>query len=162
MLNKKVLLRERKRHTDRRVASTGYAAPAGGYPRLAPPARGYPRQAPPAGGYPGGCPLLGGYPRWVPPCGGYPGWVPPYWGYCWVGGCTPDGGVPQVDTPLPGGYPGWVPPCRGVPQAGAPWQGYTRWVPPAWTWDGVPPHLDLGWGTPLPLTRCELTDKLKI
>ena len=29
-INKKVLLRERKRHTDRRVASTRYAAPAGG------------------------------------------------------------------------------------------------------------------------------------
>ena len=29
--NKKVLLRERKRHTDRRVASTRYAAPGGGW-----------------------------------------------------------------------------------------------------------------------------------
>ena len=36
--NKKVLLRERKRHTDRRVASTRYATPGGGggYPERAP------------------------------------------------------------------------------------------------------------------------------
>ena len=59
--NKKVLLRERKRHTDRRVASTRYAAPGGG------------------GGVPwAGAPMLGGTPGQAPPLpGGYPGWAPP-------------------------------------------------------------------------------------
>ena len=59
--NKKVLLRERKRHTDRRVASTRYAVLVGG------------------GTYLGGwVPTLGGgggtYPRWG---GTYPGWGVP-------------------------------------------------------------------------------------
>ena len=35
-LNKKVLLRERKRHTDCHVASTRYAAPGGGVPWVGP------------------------------------------------------------------------------------------------------------------------------
>ena len=57
--NKKVLLRERKRHTARRVVSTpsvvlpGYPPPGGGYPVR------YPRT--PRGGYPVP-PLGGGYP----------------------------------------------------------------------------------------------------
>ena len=68
MCNKKVLLRERKRHTARRVVSTpsvvlpGY--PPGGVPGQVPPG-GYPVRYPPP-------------PRGVPgPPGGVPGQVPP-------------------------------------------------------------------------------------
>ena len=86
--NKKVLLRERKRHTDCRVASTRYAAPAGG------------------GGVPqADAPLLG-VPRTGAPC----------WGVPWVG--TPLPGVPQAGTPLSGGTLGRCPPAwtwDGVP-----------------------------------------------
>ena len=143
---KKVLLRERKRHTDRRVASTRYAAPAGGG------GGGYPGWAPHLdldgwGGTLGGGPLPGGYPRWVPPppgrtlgrCppagGRYPGQVPPLpGGLPWVGApcqggtpgrCPPTGGVPQAGAPLSGGTPGRRPLPGGVPQAGAPLSGGT-------------------------------------
>ena len=65
-INKKVLLRERKRHTARRVASTPYVVLTG---------------YPPPAGYP---PILtwpGGVPTWVPLRAGYPlagpGRVPP-------------------------------------------------------------------------------------
>ena len=66
--NKKVLLRERKRHTARRVASTPYVVLTG-YPP--PPPAGYPppRQGkPPPAGYPPGLDLAG-YPpppQWLP------------------------------------------------------------------------------------------------
>ena len=76
--NKKVLLRERKRHTARRVVSTpsvvlpGYPPPGGGT-RISVP--------PPGGGYPdlGTPPPQGGYPDLgTPPGGGVPGpWYPP-------------------------------------------------------------------------------------
>ena len=79
MSNKKVLLRERKRHTARRVVSTpsvlagGYLTgyPRGGYLTGYPPG-GYLTGYPPRGegyltGYP---PRGGGVPDWVPPWGG--------------------------------------------------------------------------------------------
>ena len=83
-LNKKVLLRERKRHTARRVVSTpsvvltGYPPPAGyppPQPDLAgggtppgrvPPRQGTPQQGTPRAGYP-----LAGYPPWLD-LAGYP------------------------------------------------------------------------------------------
>ena len=59
--NKKVLLRERKRHTARRVASARYAAPSGG---------GTPSHS---GGYPSHVLMVeGGYPGQVLMWGGYP------------------------------------------------------------------------------------------
>ena len=62
VMNKKVLLRERKRHTDRGVSST---PPEVGYPPA-----GYPRPGP-----------TGGYPSWGMPRQGYPpagpGWGTP-------------------------------------------------------------------------------------
>ena len=87
-VNKKVLLRERKRHTTHHVASTPYVVLTG-YPP---------------------CPdLAGGYPTWVPPL---PlGRVPPRQGTPWQG--TPQQGTPQQGTP-----PGRVPPSwtwQGTP-----------------------------------------------
>ena len=73
IFNKKVLLRERKRHTARRVASTPYVVLTG-YPVLT---------------------WLGGYPTWVPPrAGSPPGRIPPRQGTPPVG----PGRVPP--TPL--------------------------------------------------------------
>ena len=112
---KKVLLRERKRHTARRVVSTpsvvlpGYPDLAGGgYPTRVPP-----RPGSPPGGYlvrypPGGRYLVR-YPPWgvpsqVPP-GGYPVRYPP-------------GGGTRSGTP-PGGVPGQVPPQGGT-RSGTP------------------------------------------
>ena len=90
--NKKVLLRERKRHTARCVANTPYVVLTG-YPPWGgtrsgtpppggsgyPPGRGVPGQVHPPGGgtwsgTPGGCPGTppGGYPVRYPPRGGYP------------------------------------------------------------------------------------------
>ena len=87
--NKKVLLRERKRHTARCVANTPYVVLTG-YP----PPGGYPVRYPPRGG-PG-----------TPPPGGVPSQVP-------LGGPgTPPGGVPSQ---VPRGVPGQVPPRGGVP-----------------------------------------------
>ena len=86
-LNKKVLLRERKRHTARHVLGGYLPWPGGGVPHLA---RGY---LPWPGGYPtlaGGYPTLGRYPPWP---GGYLSWMR---------------GVPT----LAGGYPALA---RGVP-----------------------------------------------
>ena len=114
MNHKKVLLRERKRHTARRVASARYADPSRGVPHLR------------SGGYPvpclGGLPIPGlGVPH--PKSGGAPSQVrevPP--GQTWDG-------VPPSQT--------WdgVPPSQtwdGVPP-GQTWDG----VPPGQTWDGV-------------------------
>ena len=103
--NKKVLLRERKRHTARRVVSTpsvvlpGYP-PRGGYPDLGTPPGGTQIWVPPSppGGsrYPpggSGYPLGGsGYP---PRGGGTRTWVPPGG----VGPGTPRGGYPDLGTP---------------------------------------------------------------
>ena len=108
--NKKVLLRERKRHTARRVASTPYVVLTGYPPRA-----GYPRA-----GYP---PSQGTPPARVPPRPGYP-----------PGQGTPLARVPPPARvpPLPG--PGRVPP-PGCPMAF--WEmlqsimGYG--YPPLWT-----------------------------
>ena len=115
--HKKVLLRERKRHTDRRVASTRYADPAGG-------GGGYtPDGHPPAEGIPQvGAPLLGGYPRQEPHCrGGYPRREPHCLDLGW-------------GTPPPG--PGW-----GTPPLPGPGMGYPP--PPPVSWMGYPPPTDV-------------------
>ena len=120
--NEKVLLRERKRHTDRRVASTRYAVLVGGGGGVPTLGGGVPtlgRGVPTLGGgylpwggtYPGwGVPTLGGgYLPWV---GGYLPWVGGY--LPWLGGTYPGRGVPTLGggyLPWVGGtYPGW-----GVP-----------------------------------------------
>ena len=102
--NKKVLLRERKRHTACRVPSTHYAVPVGG-----------------------GTYLAGGYLPW--PGGTYPGWG---WYLSWPGGYLPWLGVPtlagRVPTlaggylPWPGGYLPWL---GGVPTLAG---GYLPWL----------------------------------
>ena len=131
--NKKVLLRERKRHTARRVASTPYVVLTGYPPRPGyPPHPGYlpsqgtrhpPARVPPAP------------PVRVPPSQGTP--PPP----------TPWPGYPLARVPPGQGYPpARVPPGvpSGTPQPwSTPWEGY----PPAWvpiTQPGYPP----GQGTP--------------
>ena len=119
---KKVLLRERKRHTARRVSSARYAG-GGGTPSSH---WGVPH------------PLVVGVPHPVM-VGGvpYPVMV---------------GGVPPTIHTWPGGYPrypshhpdlGW-----GTPPPSRPRMGYPP--PTIQPWDGVPPqhHPDLGWGTP--------------
>ena len=118
--NKKVLLRERKRHTARHVASAHYAdLSRGGTPSQI---SGYPIPGP--GGYP--IPGLGrGTPSQVqgvphPRSGGYP--IPCLGGYPISG---------------PGGTPSQV---WGVP----------RVPPHHLDLAGVPPTSDLRWGTPLP------------
>ena len=97
--NKKVLLRERKRHTARRIASTRCAALSnpdllgGGVPH--PRSRGRGTPVPDPGGLP--CPRLGGRGTPVPGPGGYP--------------CPRSGG--GVVHPRSGGYP--IPRSRGYP-----------------------------------------------
>ena len=127
-MNKKVLLRERKRHTARRVASTPYVVLTG-YPpgQGTPPAR-----VPPWPGYPPG--------QGTPSQGTPPARVPPWPGY-------PVARVPQ-GTP-----PARVPPCQGTPLPGYPPQpGYPPWLdlagyPPGWTWQGTPPSCPMAfWG----------------
>ena len=114
--NKKVLLRERKRHTARRVVSTPccptWVPPWGGNRSGTPP-------VPPRGGTQSGTPLGGtrsGTPPGTPP--GVPSQVPPRPG-------TPPGGYP-VRYP-PGGVPGRVPPDRVPPSGGS---GVPSQVPP--------------------------------
>ena len=163
-LNKKVLLRERKRHTARCVANTPYVVLTGyppGYPVRYPP--GYPVRYPP-GGVPGQVPPqgvrvspLGGYPdpvryppRGVPgpsqvPPGGVPSQVPPLGGpgTPWGGTQTPPGGTrsgPPGGYPVrypPGGYPVRYPP-RGGTRSGPP-RGGTRTPPGGCTRSGTPP-----------------------
>ena len=110
--NKKVLLRERKRHTACRVASTPYVV-LPGYP---PPAR-----VPPRPGYP---PSQG-----TPPPGYPPGWT---WqgtpqldlaGYPPCQGTPPPGYPPRLDL---AGYPPWLP--HGI--LGNVAKHYGIWVPP--------------------------------
>ena len=126
--NKKVLLRECKRHTARRVVST---------PSVVLPPRGGTRTPP--GGVPGQVPPLGGYPD---PPGGVPSQVPPR------GVPGPPGGVPGQGPPR--GVPGQVPPPGGVPRP--PPGGYLD-PPPAAPWHsgkcckalwdmGTPPGVD--------------------
>ena len=126
--NKKVLLRERKRHTARHIASTRYAALSnpdlvgGGvpHPDLV---RGYPIQT-----------WLGVPPHHPDLVGGTPG--------------TPHPdlvrGVPHPD--LVGGYPGYLPHHPDL-RWGTPHLDM-GWGTPNLRWGT--PHLDLGWGTPLP------------
>ena len=123
LLNKTVLLRERKRHTARRVASTPYVVLTGNPPP--PPARVPPPSWPGWGGYPaGGVPDQGTPPARVPP----PGRVPPWAGY-------PPARVPppQLDLarypPPPldlAGYPPRLP--HGI--LGNVAKHYGVWVPP--------------------------------
>ena len=112
------LLRERKRHTARRVVSTPVVL--SGYP--------------PAAGYPPSWPGQRGFPTWVPPAG-YP-----------LAGYPPSRVPPQLDLagyPLPHGILGnvakhygiWVPP-RCLPHGilGNVAKHYGIWVPPqVWT-----------------------------
>ena len=88
--NKKVLLRERKRHTARRVASTPYVVLTGYPPTRVPPGRVPPSWVPPQEVPP---------PARYPPAGYPPSWVPPPW----------------QGTPPAG--PGRVPPPSGCPMA---------------------------------------------
>ena len=138
-LNKKVLLRERKRHTARRVVSTPSVL-AGGVPDQLPPPGGTRTPDPPWGGTQTPDP-----PRGVPgpqtPPGGRSGYPPGGSGYPPGGLGTPPGGlgtpcrgVPGPWTPLgvrvpPGGIQ--VPLGSGYPPGGV-------WVPPGGVW--VPPH----------------------
>ena len=118
-VNKKVLLRERRRHTARRVASARYADRLMGGGGLPHPVLDRGVHHPVGGG------------GWVgTPSSPDPGWVP--WGTPLVSrmGYTP---------------PTWI--WDGVPATWT-WDGVTH-SPPTWTWDGVSPHLDLGWGIPL-------------
>ena len=112
--NKKVLLRERKRHTDRGVSSTpSVVLYEVGYPPVGvPPPAKSDRGVPEVGYPPSGYPLArsgGGYLRWGTPCQGTP---PARWG-------TPPSqvwwGVPKVGYPPPqlaGPGRGTPPPCR--------------------------------------------------
>ena len=124
MSNKKVLLRERKRHTARRVVSTPSVV-LPGYPP-----RGVPRSRYPPGGVP--------RPRYPP--GGVPGpWYPPPPG----GG----GGVPRPRYPPP-------PPRGGgggvYPDLGPPGGGTRTSVPPRGTRSSVPPPPGGGTQTSVP------------
>ena len=156
-IKKKVLLRERKRHTARGVASARYAVLSNGKGRGVthpvmmvggtPSSHGRGGDTPSSHGGGWGVPhpdLAGGTPPPSRPCWGIP-LVPPI--QTWDG-------VP----PTPGmGYPhhpdlGWGTPPTQTLDVVPPiqtWDGvppYLRWGPP--TWDGVSPHPDLGWGTP--------------
>ena len=166
MVNKKVLLHERKRHTACCIASARYVTGRGGYPIPGP--GGYPVPGPGGVHHPrsqGGTPsqVQGGTPSQVQ--GGTPSqvWGVPHpdlvRGYpilTWLGGTPswPGQGVPQSPRP----DLGWVPPppCLdlgwGTPLA-RPEMGYS----PGQTWDGVPP-LDVTGVLP---PRCGLTNKLK-
>ena len=136
--NKKVLLRDRKRHTARRVASTRSAVLVGrrwGYP--SPILNGKVSQSCP--GWGGGYPILT--------------WTGGMAVLSWLGG-TPVlslmDGAPVLGSPKPGlGYP----------------QARTRVPPPAWNW-GTPRQRsgtrdlgkNLGMGYPPPSPQCEQTD----
>ena len=134
--NKTVLLRERKRHTARRVASARYTALSpdrgGGYP-FPGPGRGW----------------GGGYPFPGPGRGGARGYPLPRSRWGWVGGTPfpdPGGGYSLPRSRWKGGGRGYTPPRSG------------KGVPPPhpnWTWEWVPvplcpPCLDLGRGYPPP------------
>ena len=113
-VHKKVLLRERKRHTARRVVSTPSVVLTG-----------YPPSWPGWGG------TLPGYPPVLTWPGGVPIWVPPRPGY------PPGQGTPHPD--LAGGVPYLGPPSQG-PMGVPPQPGYHlllgQGTPPA----RVPPH----------------------
>ena len=179
-INKKVLLRERKRHTTRHVASTHYAGLVGGGTLGTPPAwiwvgvPGVPPHqmdgVPPTWTWVGG---TQGTPntRWM----GYPPPPGPGWGVPWIppsaGWGTPHhqlDGVPphhQLDGVTPTiswmGYPppsaGWGTPHHqldGVPAPSAGWDTPHQLdgvPPPTISWMGYPPPPpSAGWGTPPP------------
>ena len=151
-LNKKVLLRERKRHTARCVANTPYVVltgyPPGGYPvRYTPPPGG--SGYPPGGGGGGGGGTGGGtrsgtggvrvppwgypvrYPRGVRvPPRGVPGQVPPLGGSGYPPGGTQSGTPPGgTRSGTPGGVR--VPPREGYPvRYPSPREGYPDPPPP--------------------------------
>ena len=150
--NKKVLLRERKRHTTRRVVSTPSVVLTGYPPGRVPPCPdlagggscwgGYPIPGYPHPNLARGVPYWG-YPTWVPPhpdlTRGYPIWVPPQQGTPWQGTTPhPWQGTPHQGTP-PAGYPpagpGRVPPLRCLPHGipGNVAKHYGIWVPLLWT-----------------------------
>ena len=139
--NEKVLLRERKRHTDRGVSSTTEV----GYPRPGPTGRGYLRWGTPCWGPGSRRGYLGVPPVRVPPVlapGGYLGYPP----------VLAPGGT-QGTPPL--GYPpSWlwgvpqVPPSQGTPPSGYSPLGYSPVgyppqlvYPPSWLggYPGYPP-----------------------
>ena len=169
--NKKVLLRERKRHTACRVASARYAGGGGVVPR--PVMVGVPhpvmvggvthpvmvRGTPSSHGGGGVPPTIqtwpGGYPRYPhhsdlarrvpqvpPPMQTFPGGTPGT-----PAPSRPGWGAPQVSPHHPdlarGGTPG-TPPLPFRPGHG----GYPRYPPTIQTWDGVPHHPDLAGGVP--------------
>ena len=122
-VNKKVLLRERKRHTARCVANTPYVVLTG-YPPPGGTWSGTPPPPPPGGTWSGGVP--GQVPWGVPrPPRGYPVRYPPGEG----GYPDPPGGVPG--PPL-GGTRSGTP--RGGTRSGTPPGGYPVRYPPG----GVP------------------------
>ena len=119
IFNKKVLLRERKRHTARRVASTPYVVLTGYPPTLT--------RVPPQPGYP---PSQGTPPARVPPRPGYPptrvpppARVPPGQGSPPGQGTPPARVPPQLDL---AGYPPRLP--HGI--LGNVGKHYGIWVPP--------------------------------
>ena len=126
--NKKVLLRERKRHTACRIASTRYAALSNPLSNLS--TRGMIQTW--SGGYPSQT-----WPGWYP---GYHPTIQTWWG---VPGVPPPSrpgrGLPRV--PLTQTWSEWYP---RYPPTIQTWDG----VPPTQTGDGIPPGLR--WGTPLP------------
>ena len=112
LINKKVRLRERKRHTNRGVSSTPSVVLMGrGYPGPPLSGPGWGEVPIPDRGYPG-----------TPPSG--PGWVPPIW--TWPGGTHTWRGVP-----IPGGGRGYL----GTPSSGPGWGGGTH---PWWGYPGNP------------------------
>ena len=123
--NKKVLLRDRKRHTARRVASAPYASDGGG--TLSSHGWGVPH---PVMGVPHPV-IVGG--------GGYP--------------IQSLGGIPHHHPDLARGYPRYPPPSR--PGMGYPSSDLGWGTPlPSRPGMGYPPHHpDLGWGTPPPTIR---------
>ena len=117
--NKTVLLRERKRHTARRVVSTPSVVLTG-YP-------------PPRPDLAQGCTLLGGTLLSWP--GGYPTWVNPRQGIppSWPG---------KVPPPLSWTWLGTPPMCLPHGILGNVAKHYGIWVPPpSWTWLGTPPRV---------------------
>ena len=139
--DKKVLLRERRRHTDHGISSTTqWGTPCwgtplarfdGGYPRWGTPIGVPPLARSDRGVPPSQVQLEGGCPRWGTPCQGTPPWVPlvgvpPQPG---LTGGTRGGAPPSQGKPPPG--PGW-----GTPLAGPSW-GTPH--PPGWTWPLYPP-----------------------
>ena len=135
--NKKVLLRERKRHTARRVASTPYVVLSG---------------HPPQPGYPPG---QGTPPARVPPRPEYPplGRVPPPTG---PGRVPPRPGYPQPGYPL-----GRVPPRPGYPPTRVPPPAGPGRVPPLAPWHSGKCCTAL-WdtGAPPPPPKCGQTENI--